>query len=239
MAMNPSPSTSQFKERLERTLDRIHAAARASGRSPESVRLVAVSKLHPAESVAALARLGQGDFGENYIQEALAKQEVLARHPLRWHFIGRLQSNKAGQAAGRFNLIHTVDSLKLARSLQKAAGKIGRPQPVLIQVNVGREEQKAGIPEEGLTELAEAVAAMEFLSLEGLMCMPPFFGEPERARPYFARLRELREELQHVLGRSLAHLSMGMSGDYVQAIEEGATLVRVGTELFGPRPDKR
>ncbi len=199
---------------------------------------MAVSKYHPAESVAALARLGQGEFGENYIQESLVKQGILVEHPLRWHFIGHLQSNKAGQAAGRFNLIHTVDSLKLARSLQKAAGKVGRPQSVLIQVNIGREEQKGGIPEEGLPELAQAVAGMEFLSLEGLMCMPPFFGEPERARPYFTRLRELKEELQDILGQGLTHLSMGMSGDYVQAIEEGATLVRVGTELFGPRPDK-
>jgi hypothetical protein len=226
----------QYTERLNTVRERIAGACRRSGRDPEAVALVAVSKFHSARAVAALARCGQRVFGENYVQEALAKQEDLADLQLEWHFIGHLQSNKARHAAGRFRCLHTLDKAKLARALHNRAGSPA--QPVLIQVNVGEEPQKHGVAVQHLDALAEEVAGLEGLRLEGLMCMPPFFDDPERARPCFARLRELRDRLERSLGRDLPTLSMGMSGDLEPAVEEGATLVRVGTDLFGSRPRK-
>jgi pyridoxal phosphate enzyme (YggS family) len=206
-----------------------------SGRRPEEVTLIAVSKKHTVEAISTLAREGQMDFGENYVQEALAKIEDLSALQLNWHFIGHLQSNKVKHVLGKFVLIHTLDSEKLAQVLHKKAKSQGMIQPVLIQVNVGQEAQKFGVSEDNLFSLVEQVLTLDNLKLEGLMTLPPFFEQAERVRPYFVRLRELKEELEQRFEITLPHLSMGMTSDFAQAIAEGATLVRIGTKIFGPR----
>ncbi len=222
------------KDRLDRVRARIAAACAACGRDPGEVTLVAVSKLHDAAEVAALAACGQRIFGESYIQEALPKMEA-APPGLSWHFIGHLQRNKARFAVGRFDCIHTLDNVELAQVLQKRNGDAGLIQTVCLQVNLAGETQKSGVSPDGLPELAEAVAAMPRLRLAGLMAIPPVFDDPEAARPAFSRLRELRDALAERLGRPLPMLSMGMSGDLEAAVMEGATHVRVGTDLFGAR----
>ncbi|MGE4553063.1 MAG: YggS family pyridoxal phosphate-dependent enzyme [Desulfovibrionaceae bacterium] len=222
--------------RLAEVRDAMTAACARAGRDPAGVALVAVSKLHPAEAVRAMAQAGQTAFGESYVQEALDKQARLADLPLAWHFIGGLQSNKARQVVGRFTLVHSVGSAKLARVLHQKSKEAGVVQDILLQVNLGRELQKSGILEEDLPALAEETAGLDHIRVVGLMTLPPFDDDPETARPYFARLRELRDGLEGRLGRKLPHLSMGMTGDFVQAVEEGASLVRIGTKLFGPRP---
>jgi len=226
-------------ERMARVKEEVAEAARGCGRNPEDVTIVAVSKIHPAASIRALHASGQLDFGENYVQEAQAKQETLADLELRWHFIGGLQSNKAKFVAGKFALVHSVDSLKLAKMLHKKASERGKVQDILVQVNIAEEEQKSGIHENNLFEMMDEVIGLDALRIVGLMTMPPFFDEPERARPVFARLRELRDKLEPKLNMKLPHLSMGMTGDFVPAVEEGATLVRIGTKIFGPRPYKK
>lgn len=227
----------QLEERWRLVMDGVAEAARAAGRPADAVRLVAVSKYHPVRAVAELAALGQRDFGENYVQEARAKQEALAGLPLRWHAIGAIQTNKARDVAGRFDLIHSLDSERLAGALVRRLSP-GTGQRVLIQVNIGSEPQKAGVDPRGLAALVEHVLTLPALSLCGLMCLPPRCGEGEAARPWFARLRELRDDMQRRFGVDLPQLSMGMSGDYRQAVAEGATLVRVGTDIFGPRPPR-
>jgi pyridoxal phosphate enzyme (YggS family) len=223
------------KERLAAVRERIERACARSGRDPSSVTLVAVSKTHPASAVAAMARAGQAVFGESYVQEALPKQDELARLKLDWHFIGRLQKNKAKYVAGRFGLIHSVDSIELARMLHKKSDFLGIVQRVLVQVNLGCESQKAGCSIDDTLPLAEAVAAMEGLALTGVMLLPPWDENPEANRGLFAQARELRAELSARLRLPMPELSMGMSHDLEQAVEEGATLVRVGTDLFGAR----
>ena len=232
---------------LDSVRARLREAARAAGRRPEDITLVAVSKTHPAEAVAAAHALGQVEFAENYVQEALAKQDALAGLPLRWHFIGHLQSNKAKFMVGRFGLIHTVDSMKLAQNLHKCleqalaqdkfTPEAAAPerQDILIQVNIGEEEQKGGVPATGLAELATGILKLERLRLLGLMCIPPLSLSDRETRPYFAQLRELRVGLEREIGLELPPLSMGMSHDFVEAVAEGATLVRVGTDIFGRR----
>ena len=228
-----------LRERWFTVREGLAEAIRTAGRSADDVCLVAVSKYHAASAVAEIAALGQRDFGENYMQEARAKQAELAENPdcalIRWHAIGALQTNKAKSAAGHFTLVHSVDSLKLAEALARRM-PAGQVQDILIQVNVGEEAQKAGVFASDLASLAEAIEDVEGVRQLGLMCLPPRCGEGEAARPWFARMRELRDALERRLGRRLPHLSMGMSGDYRQAVEEGATLVRVGTDIFGPRP---
>lgn len=217
------------------------AACARSGRAPESVRLVAVSKFHPASDIAALVACGQREFGESYAQEALAKQDELVGQDILWHFVGGLQTKKAKAVVGRFALVHSVDSEKLARELAKRAKEARILQPVLIEVNMG-EEQKAGVDEADLPELARLVLSLKDrgcgLDLRGLMCLPPVFDSPEEAGPAFEYLRELRDGLSASLGVPLPELSMGMTGDFEAAIEEGATIIRVGTSIFGPRPLK-
>jgi pyridoxal phosphate enzyme (YggS family) len=230
--------TQELAENLARVREDMAAAARRAGRDPSAVALVAVSKTYPAADVAALFAAGQRVFGESYVQEAVAKKALLAHLALEWHFIGGLQRNKAKFVAGEFALVHGVDSDRLAETLARKALERGAVQDVLLQVNLGREEQKGGVLEEDLPGLAEAVEAMAGLRLQGLMLLPPFFDDPERARPFFARARELHEDLGQRLGRVLPHLSMGMTGDFQAAVEEGATLVRVGTRIFGSRPRK-
>jgi pyridoxal phosphate enzyme (YggS family) len=226
---------------LAKVRARMAAACQRSGRDPESVRLVAVSKFHPASDILALVEAGQRDFGESYVQEALAKQDELVGQDILWHFVGGLQTKKAKQVAGRFVLVHSVDNEKLAMELARRAQAQGVLQSVLIEVNMG-EEQKAGVDEDGLPALAETVLSLRKggvgLDLQGLMCLPPVFDSPEEAGPAFEYLRELRDGLQARLGVPLPHLSMGMTGDFEAAIEEGATIIRVGTSIFGARPAK-
>ena len=235
--MQPS-ETAALGERLEAVRERIAKAARIAGRKPEEVRLIAVSKLHPVEAIRAAFGFGQRVFGENYVQEALSKQDAITDLDIEWHCIGHVQTNKAKDVTGRFALIHTVDNLKFAETLDRRLPEGKDAQRVLIQVNIGNEPQKAGVDEHELPALAEAVMALPRIKVCGLMCLPPFFDDGEAARPYFARLRELRDDLETRLGVRLPELSMGMSGDCVQAVEEGATFVRVGTDIFGPRPVK-
>jgi len=222
-------------ERLHAVRDRIARAARSAGRDPREARLVAVSKLHPARAIATLAAAGQLDFGESYVQEACAKQAELSHCALHWHCIGHVQTNKAKNAAGCFQYMHSLDSLKLAQALRRHI-PASRRMRVLIQVNVGNEEQKSGVRTEELPVLAEHIAQMPEFELAGLMCLPPFFDNGVLARPYFALLRELCERLRVRLGLALPELSMGMSGDFAEAVAEGATLVRIGTDIFGVRP---
>lgn len=229
----------RLEERLGFVRDRLAAAARRAGRRPEDVTLVAVSKFHPVEAIQTAFACGQRAFGENYVQEALAKQAAfpqLTEQGGEWHCIGHVQTNKAKDVAGRFALVHTVDSLKFAETLARRLPGGMKPQGVLIQVNMGDEIQKSGVPETALSELVEGVLNLPALELRGLMCLPPFFDDGEAARPFFARLRVLRDAMSRRFGVPLPELSMGMSGDFIQAIEEGATIVRIGTDIFGPRP---
>ena len=232
-----------LRERYARVLERLDAACAAAGRKREDVTLIAVSKLHPAVDVAEVARAGQLDFGENYVQEALQKREDLAGESacrnLRWHMIGHVQSRKAAQVAGAFALIHTLDSRKLADGLERRLAVLEARQPVLMEVNVAAEPQKSGLMAEDLPSLADHILEKcPHLELRGLMCLPPVFDAGEAARPHFARLSALREELRDRLGLPLPELSMGMSGDFAAAVAEGATIVRIGTDIFGPRPPK-
>lgn len=221
-------------ERWQDVRDRIRSAALKAGRSEDAVQLVAVSKWHPAEAILSLYEHGQRVFGENYVQEAQQKMELLPPD-IKWHFLGHLQSNKVRQVVGFFELLHGVDSLKLARSLQRRAEQLGCVQDILVQVNLGGEAHKNGIMEQDLPQLAEFLVGASALRWQGLMLMPPFFGDADKARPFFARLRELAHELNHGFGISLTELSMGMTDDFETAIAEGATLVRVGTRIFGKR----
>jgi PLP dependent protein len=220
---------------LAQVRERMAAAARAAGRDPQEVRLVAVSKLHPAAEVNAALAAGQVIFGENYVREA--QDKIAAVGPgAQWHFIGHLQGNKARLAAELFHMVQTVHSLKLARALDRHCQDLGRRLAVLVQVNLGGEAQKSGCPPAEAPALALAVAALPGLELKGLMTMPPFFDDPEQARPIFAGLRRLARTLAPDLPPgSMDELSMGMSGDFAAAIAEGATLVRVGTAIFGGR----
>ena len=228
----------ELAERTAQVKEDLANAARKAGRNVEDVTLVAVSKLHPGSDIRALSESGQMDFGENYVQEAVGKQEELSDLDVNWHFIGGLQSNKAKFVAGNFGLVHSVDSRKLAQALHKKASGLGVVQDILLQVNIAGEAQKSGITVENLPVLADEVMEMEGVRLVGLMTMPPFFDEPERARPVFSQLRQLKETLEKQLGEKLPHLSMGMTGDFVPAVEEGATLVRIGTRIFGVRPPR-
>jgi len=229
--MNPADIENQISSRLENIRDRVGEACRKSGRNPGQVKLVAVTKTVSPETVTAAIKAGLTIFGENYVQEAQKKIGQVGR-PASWHFIGHLQSNKAGTAVQLFDLIHSVDSEKLALELNKWASASNRRLPVLIQVNLGGEKSKSGATPEKTGELAEKIAGLPHLDLQGLMTLPPFFDQPEKARPYFSALRELRDRL----GPPLVELSMGMTGDYEAAVEEGATIIRLGTALFGPRP---
>jgi hypothetical protein len=202
-----------------------------------SIRLVAVSKTIPAEVVRDAIEAGILELGENYIQEAKEKINALAAFPVTWHFIGHLQSNKAKYAVRLFDLIHSVDSLKLAQVLNKYAKKIDKIQAILIQVNVAKEVSKSGVYVEDTLQLLKEVSRLENIAVKGLMTMPPFFNAPEKARPYFTALRELRDQIkmEAISNISMDELSMGMTGDFETAIEEGATIVRIGTAIFGDR----
>lgn len=217
--------------------ERIERAAADAGRNPGDVKLVAVSKTVPAERVLEGIEAGITILGENYVQEAKEKNEALYSYPVSWHFIGHLQSNKAKYAVGLFDLIHSVDSAKLARELDKRAKKVGKVQPILIQVNISGEETKSGVDPAQVLALVRDIGALENLSVHGLMTMPPFFNAPEKVRPYFRALKQLQDRIraESIPRVYMDELSMGMSGDFETAIQEGATLVRVGTSIFGRR----
>lgn len=227
-----------ISENLRCVEDGIRLACTRVGRSPHEVKLVGVTKMVPIDRVREGVRAGITILGENYVQEARSKIEALSDLQVAWHFIGHLQSNKARIAVDCFQCIHSVDRASLARELDRHAQKRGKVVPVLIQVNLGDEETKSGVAPEGLHALFAAVAEMDGLAVRGLMALPPYLENPEDVRPYFRRLRKLLGFLKGECPRpeTLTELSMGMSHDFQVAVEEGATLVRVGTALFGARP---
>jgi hypothetical protein len=222
-------------DRLAEVRRRIDAAADTAGRDPSGVTLIAVAKTFPAELVAQAIAAGATDIGENRVQEAAAKRPAVP--PAIWHLIGPLQRNKAAAALATFDVIHTVDRDEIAERLQLLLERDwpGRRQRVLMEVNVGHEPQKAGVLPEDAPALATAILAHDRLELLGLMAIPPFGDDPEASRPHFRALRELRDRLSDRLGRALPQLSMGMSLDFEVAVAEGATMVRVGTAIFGDR----
>lgn len=247
MLFDPSSLYSRF----DTVCERLEKAVAISGRK-QGVQLIAVSKKHPAEAISSLATYWENKetkphgfplFGENYVQEALEKQESVAtmkKERIHWHFIGHIQSRKAKEIVGKFAMIHTVDSIKLARQLQKAflalpARYSLSPQQILLQVNIGREPQKGGVMPEDLEVLVKAVLEIPELSVQGLMCLPPYDARPEFSRPFFQEMRVLRDKLEATFKRSFPELSMGMSHDCEVAVQEGATMVRVGTDIFGHR----
>jgi pyridoxal phosphate enzyme (YggS family) len=227
-----------LKANLGEVRRRIDVAARRVGRSPSEVKLVAVSKTHPPSVLQEAIDAGAGILGENKVQEAESKIEQLGRSAAEWHLIGHLQSNKARKAAQLFDVIHSVDSLDLAQRLERICEEDGIEElSVLAQVDLAGEETKSGVPMDGLLELAEFLKQCKRLRFDGLMVLPPFYDDPEATRPFFQNLRGLRDELdaQGAFTRGMGDLSMGMSHDFEVAVEEGATIVRVGTAIFGSR----
>jgi len=227
----------EIESHLAAIRSRIAAAAAAAGRTATDVSLLAVSKTFGPDHVRAAYAAGQRDFGENKVQEALQKQEATADLAIRWHLIGHLQSNKAKKAAPAFAAIHSVDSVELLRRIDAAAVEAGSAPDVYIQVDLAGEDTKFGAPEAEAGAIARAAASCRAARLKGLMLLPPWFDDPELARPYFRRLRGLRDRLieEGIDAAQLHELSMGMSHDFEVAIQEGATLVRVGTAIFGKR----
>ncbi|HEX8475004.1 MAG TPA: YggS family pyridoxal phosphate-dependent enzyme [Pyrinomonadaceae bacterium] len=235
-----TPETETLRARLARVRERIDASARRAGRVPEDVTLIAVSKTHPPELLREANAAGASDFGENRVQEAEGKIAEVGRTSARWHLIGHLQANKARRAARLFDVIHTLDSVSMVERLERLCIEDGREHlDVLIQVDLAGEATKAGADVDELPRIADAVGACARLRLMGLMTLPPFFEDAESVRPFFRRLRSLRDELRargaFASSGSDGELSMGMSHDFEIAVEEGATLVRVGTAIFGAR----
>ncbi|NOX34055.1 MAG: YggS family pyridoxal phosphate-dependent enzyme [Deltaproteobacteria bacterium] len=228
---------SSIKHNLERINLQIVDTAVSCGRRPDAVKLIAVSKKKNVKTVLEAINKGALHLGENYIQEAIEKINIIGKDKACWHFIGHLQSNKAKFAVKYFEYIHTVGTLKLAKEIDKQAKKIKKIQKILVQVNIGDEETKSGAGINDAIQLVKEVSRFENLSLQGLMCMPPFFPDPEHARIYFKQLAQLKEKIiaKKFDNVSMEHLSMGMSNDFKVAIEEGSTMVRVGTSIFGRR----
>jgi PLP dependent protein len=224
-------------ERLEYVRKQIETAALKAGRDPSEVKLVAVSKTHPAETVREALAAGGSVFGENKVQEGLEKIAEIGRGRAEWHLIGHLQKNKARKVVRNFDVIQTLDSVELAERLERICGEEDRAElKVLVQVDLADEETKSGIEEKDLPELAEYLKSCERLKFAGLMIIPPFFEDPEKVRPFFRRLREIRDNLRKQNAfTDGGELSMGMSHDFEVAVAEGATLVRVGTAIFGRR----
>jgi pyridoxal phosphate enzyme (YggS family) len=226
-----------LQERLAAIRERIVAGAKRAGRTPDEITLIAVSKTHSAAAIRAAFELGVRHFAENRVQEWEGKRTALTDLLADWHLVGHLQSNKAAKAGRFFHSIDSVDDFALAQRLERARAELGEPRKlrVLIEVHIAPEESKSGVARDLVIPLAEQISALRGLDLQGLMCIPPFFDEPERVRPYFSELRVLKEDLERRLGKRLPVLSMGMSHDFEVAIEEGATEVRIGTALFGTR----
>ena len=234
----PESAHTDLAERIASVRERIETAARRSGRTPEEIKLIAISKTHPAALLKSALSLGLTDLGENRVQEAEGKIVELGRSSARWHLVGHLQSNKTRRAVQLFDCIHSLDSVSLAQRLERVCTEEERAElPVLIQIDLGGEETKTGIDPQELPELLTAVGELERVRLIGLMTLPPYFENPDCGRPYFKTLRGLRDKLQREgrFGERTGELSMGMSHDFEIAIEEGATMVRVGTAIFGAR----
>ncbi|HYV83535.1 MAG TPA: YggS family pyridoxal phosphate-dependent enzyme [Pyrinomonadaceae bacterium] len=233
------PAQDQLNVRLAAIRARIAAAAKSCGRPADEVKLIGISKTHPASVIKRVIEFGAVDIGENRVQEAEEKITEVGRNAATWHLVGHLQANKARRAVNLFDVIHSLDSLDLASRLDRLCAEEGREEKlaVLIQVDLGHEETKSGIDESELTHLVEGLGPLSRLDLIGLMTLPPFFDDPEQSRPYFRRLRELRDELaaRGAFASGKGELSMGMTNDFEVAIEEGATMVRVGTAIFGER----
>jgi pyridoxal phosphate enzyme (YggS family) len=228
-----SDHMSTIRENLKIVRERMERAAQKVGRDPKEIELVAVSKTVEVDRIKEAIEAGVSILGENYVQEAQKKIETLGK-PVSWHFIGHLQSNKAKHAVRLFDVIHSIDSIPLAEELDRRAEQAVRVIKVMIEVNLSKEATKFGTDEERVLNLARRIQDLGHLSLEGLMTMPPYFDSPEMSRPYYVALRELKEKMIKE-GIPLKKLSMGMSNDFEIAIEEGATYVRVGTAIFGPR----
>ena len=228
-------------DRLTEVRSRIAAAAQSAGRDPSSVRLIAVSKTVPDDVIRSAYQAGQRDFGENRVQEALQKMHTSADLEIRWHLLGHLQTNKARKAAAAFATVQSVDSVELLQKLDHAAGEAGNRPELLVQVDLAGETTKFGAAPRDVPRLFEAASRLQAAQVVGLMTLPPVADMPEDARPWFKRLRNLRDEwlAAGVPASMLRELSMGMSGDFEVAIEEGATMVRVGTAIFGSRHGKR
>ncbi|WP_457640729.1 YggS family pyridoxal phosphate-dependent enzyme [Persephonella sp.] len=225
-----------IEENVKKIVEIIKNACEKSGRDPEDIILLAASKTQPVEKIVEAYKAGIKFFGENRVQEGIKKIETLQDYEdIHWHLIGGLQTNKAKYAVKYFELIHSLDRESLADELDKRAKKLGKIQDVLIEVNVGEEETKYGVNPDSLKKLFEYSLKKENLKILGLMCIPPYFEDKEKSRPYFASLRKMKEDLEMEFGVSLPHLSMGMSHDFDVAIEEGATIVRIGTAIFGER----
>jgi pyridoxal phosphate enzyme (YggS family) len=220
---------------LKAVQQRIEAACARAGREPGSVTLIAVTKTQPPEVVCAAAALGLNLFGENKVQEAKAKISACPAR-LRWHLVGHLQTNKCRDAVGLFEMVQSVDSLHLAEELNKRADQAAKTLPILLEVNAVGEASKFGCRPDQLLADVSHINALPRLEIHGLMTVPPWSLDPEKVRPVFRQMRELKERCEQILGAPLPHLSMGMTGDFEVAIEEGATMVRIGTALFGTRP---
>jgi hypothetical protein len=233
-----APQNSLIASNLAEIRERIARSAARAGRAVEDITLVAVSKTFPPEAIRSAFELGLRQFGENRVQEWESKRAAVADLDATWHLIGHLQSNKARRAASLFNRVDSVDSLALAQKLDAAAASEAKRLQVLIEVHQGGEETKSGVPEADLPALAENIVQLQNLELLGLMTIPPYFDKPEQVRPYFQKLRTLRDQVCLQIGMPLNALSMGMSHDFEIAIEEGATEIRVGTALFGERSKK-
>lgn len=229
--------TGALRARLADVRERIARAAGRAGRDPASIRLVAISKTFTADHIRAVADCGQVDFGENKVQEALTKMDQTADLPLRWHLVGHLQSNKAKKAGASFHMVHSVHDPALANRLDEAAAAAGREMSWLIQVDLAGEPTKHGIPADEVTGLCAGASTLRAARLAGLMLLPPAVDNREQVRPYFRALREIRDDLttRGIDPLMLTELSMGMSHDFETAVEEGATMVRVGTAIFGSR----
>ncbi len=231
-----------LRDRFADVRDRSASAARAAGRSPDDITLVAISKTHPVETLKAAIELGAKEFGESRVQEAEQKIAELGRDAVRWHLVGHLQTNKARRAVQLFDVIHSLDSSALAERLDRLCAEEGRQLlDVLVQIDLGGEKTKTGISPAELSTLLSTLQKCPRLHLRGLMTLPPYFENPDCSRPFFKTLRQLRDELQAQghFGAAKGELSMGMSHDFPVAIEEGATMIRVGTDLFGERkPDE-
>jgi len=224
----------RIAENLEKVRGLLAGAAQRAGRSASDVELLVVSKTWPADTVGEVVEVGQRLFGENRLQEGEEKIPALSEE-LEWHFIGTLQRNKVRKVLSLFSVVHSISGMKLARFTERVAGELGVKPRIYLEVNLGEEESKHGFSPEEIREYAAEVAGMENVIWEGLMCIPPRVETPEEARPWFVQLRELRDELEEIAGIRLPGLSMGMSGDYEVAIEEGSTVVRVGSAIFGQR----
>jgi pyridoxal phosphate enzyme (YggS family) len=221
---------------LQNIHERIAAACKRANRNPDDVQLVAVTKTKPAAMIDQAAESGQTLFGENYVQEFVAKTEEVTA-PVTWHFIGSLQTNKVKYLRGKVAMIHSVDRLSLAKEIDRQWSKLDKPVDILIQVNLGEEESKSGTDEAALQDLVRQVAQLPHVRIRGLMALPPYLDDPEEVRPFFRRLRQLADSIAalQLAGVEMRELSMGMSHDFEAAIEEGATLVRVGSAIFGSR----